>query len=445
MNLLEIFKKRISSLNLPVAGKPILLAVSGGLDSIVMLHLCHKAGISCAVAHCNFQLRGRESDDDAEFVRHLCREYALKLYLKKFNTESYALKHSVSIQMAAREMRYTWFEHLSKQHNFTSIFTAHQQDDTIESFFINLIRGTGIAGLTGIPEQNKKIVRPLLEFSRKNLKAYALKEKLQWREDSSNENEEYLRNRVRKQLIPLLKKLQPGFETVMMRNITNIRESVRLEEEFAGILKQKYVRTTGKDKLIIDLKKLRREKEAAVKLGLLLRYLGFKSHDPVAILRITNPGKVYISGKKRLLKDRDVLILEEQETKPLGSFILSGNEQEVVGDRITLHAVRVEYTGKSDISTDRDIHQLDAAKLRFPLKVRHWKYGDFFYPLGMKQRKKISDFLVDKKIDRFEKENCLVVLSGKDIVCILGHRIDDRFKITSQTTEIFTVTLKKYE
>jgi len=445
MNLLETFKKRIRSLNLPEAGKPILLAVSGGLDSVVMLHLCHKAGITCAVAHCNFQLRGKESDDDADFVRLLCRQYALKFYLKKFNTESYALKHSVSIQMAAREMRYAWFEHLSKQYNFTSIFTAHQQDDTIESFFINLIRGTGIAGLTGIPEQNKKLVRPLLEFSRKNLKAYALKEKLQWREDSSNENEEYLRNRVRKQLIPLFKKLQPGFEAVMMRNIANIRESVRLEEEFAGILKQKYVRRSGKDKLIIDLKKLRREKEASVKLGLLLRYLGFKNHDPHAILRISNPGKVYISGKKRLLKDRDVLILEEQETKPLRSFTLSGNEQEVVTDRITLHAGKVEYTGKSDISTAQDTHQLDAAKLRFPLKVRHWKVGDFFYPLGMKQRKKISDFLVDKKIDRFEKENCLVVLSGKDIVCILGHRIDDRFKITSQTTEIFTVTLEKHE
>ncbi len=445
MNLFEIFEERIKSLNLQEEDKPVLLAVSGGLDSVVLLHLCYRAGISCAVAHCNFQLRGQESDDDAAFVRQLCRKYSFRFYLKKFNTGSYSLKNSVSLQMAARELRYTWFEQLANKENIGYILTAHQLDDTIETFFINLMRGTGISGLTGIPELNNKLVRPLLYFSRKSLKEYAQKEKLEWREDSSNDKEEYLRNRVRKQLIPLFKKLQPGFESVMIRNISNIRESVQLEEELAGELQEKYVTVMGKDKWKIHLKKLRTEKEVSVKLGLLLRYLGFKNPDPEAILRATHPGKIFLSGQSRLLKDRDVLILEKQKTYPLRRFSLTGKVQEVVADKFILHTSTMKYQDKRDISTSPEIHQLDAGKLRFPLKVRLWKTGDFFYPLGMKQKKKISDFLVDKKIDRFEKENCLVVLSGKDIVCILGHRIDDRFKITSDTTEIFTVTLEKHE
>ncbi len=422
-------------------GKKVLIALSGGLDSVVMTHLFLRAELPFALAHCNFQLRGKESDADAEFVKMLAKKHRIKFHYKKFNTEEYANEHKVSIQMAARQLRYIWFRTLTDTGDYQSLATAHHLDDSIETFFINLLRGTGIQGLTGIPEKRDQLIRPLSGFTRKEIQAYAISENLSWREDSSNASEDYLRNRIRQKMIPLLFELQPGFPEVMLKNFEHLRQTAYFQNEIAGALKKKYLIEEARGKWKINILGLKKEQEAEAKLQLLLQEIGIKSQDIHSMMKTGNPGKKFFSGEFRILRDRSFLLIEKMKEPEQGTLLLSGKNEDFYYSNMSIHVEKNKIHGKTKLEGQLGSQDLDVAKLKFPLQVRPWKAGDYFYPLGMKQRKKVSDFLIDKKVNRFDKEKCLVVLSGNDIVCILGHRIDDRYKITSVTENIYSITI----
>lgn len=421
----------------------ILLAVSGGLDSIVMVELFLRAGIPFSVAHCNFNLRGKESDADADFVKNLARKHAIKFHTKKFNTDTYSRKNKVSTQVAARELRYTWFSEILQKENYRSLATAHHLDDSIETFFINLLRGTGIKGLTGIPIKTDEYIRPLSTFSRKEILAFAKKEKLKWREDSSNASDDYFRNRIRHKLIPILENLQPEFQSVMQKNFENLRQSAALQAELTSSLTTKFLISTGKNKWKLNIPSLKKESEATAKLQLILNALGLKSTNVESIIGSNKPGKFFYSGGLRMLRDRNELIIERGSEASLKPVSLTGSDEDFHYENLHIQVKTLKLMPGQDVSKEPSIQQLDAKKLSFPLLIRPWMAGDFFYPLGMKNKKKVSDFLIDNKVNRIEKENCLVLLSGTDIVCILGHRIDERYKVTESTQYIFTLTINK--
>jgi len=421
----------------------ILLAISGGLDSIVMLDLFIKSKLPIAVAHCNFGLRGKESDGDELFVKKLSAKNKIDFHRKKFDTSSYSKQYKVSIQVAARDLRYQWFSEIIKKESYSSLATAHHLDDSIETFFINLLRGTGLKGLTGIPSKTNFLIRPLSNFSRSEILDYAKLKKLEWREDSSNNTEDYLRNRIRKNVSPILLKLQPELHEVMRKNLEHLQQSNFLLEEYASLLKEKFVEQPSKDIWKINIETLTREKYPTEKLQLLLSGPGIKSADLQSMLKLNDPGKEYESGDFRILRDRNHLIVQKKKRNLDKTVIISENLDEIQYMDLLIRFKKVKPETVKHPLKSGNIENVDAGKLSFPLQLRAWKAGDYFYPLGMKQRKKVSDFLIDQKVDRFEKEKCSVLLSGNDIVCILGLRIDDRFKITEKTKNIFSIHLTK--
>ena len=441
--MLSTFLKFGKDQKLFITENKVLLAVSGGLDSVAMAELFSKGDIPFSIAHCNFSLRGKESDADAEFVKNLAKGYGVKFHSKKFNTESYARKEKVSTQLAARDLRYQWFRELLKKENYQSLATAHHLDDSIETFFINLMRGTGIKGLSGIPVKTAEFIRPLSCFARKEILDFAKKENLKWREDSSNASDDYLRNRIRHKLIPVLHELLPEFNSVMEKNLENIRQSVALQAEITSALKKKYLKLTSKGSWILNLRSLMKEPESKIKLQLILSDLSIKATKLNSLFTSGDTGKLFYSGEFSLLKDRGNLHIKRLKNKDREAVSLNGSEEEFHYYDLNIHVKTDKFKAGQALSKDPNRQQLDAEKLSFPLKLRQWEAGDYFYPLGMRGRKKLSDFLVDNKVNRFDKENCLVLLSGKDIVCILGHRIDDRYKITDQTKSIFTIKINE--
>jgi tRNA(Ile)-lysidine synthase len=425
-----------------VRGK-ILLAISGGLDSMVMLDLFVKSKLAIAVAHCNFGLRGKESDDDSEFVKNYCKKNKIVFHTKKFKTEAFSRKKNISIQVAARELRYSWFNELIESKSYQSVATAHHLDDSIETFFINLLRGTGIKGLSGIPVKGEKLIRPLSPFTRKQVLDYATKEKIKWREDSSNSSEDYFRNKIRHTLIPQLLKLQPQFPEVMMKNMEYLRQTSGIQKEFTRKLTEKFLEKTDEGAWKINTKLLNKEPDPGLCLHLILQSLGVRSTDIESLLKTEDSGKQFLSGEFRLLRDRNSILVRKGKNDTVQSLTISGMDEDIDLESMKIEFKRSKIKGKPIFFGESDIHQFDADKLKFPLELRPWIAGDFFYPLGMKQAKKVSDFLIDKKVNRFEKEKCLVLLSGTNIVCILGHRIDDRYKISDKTKNIFSITINK--
>lgn len=426
----------------PKEGK-ILLAVSGGLDSIVMTDLFLKAEIKFGIAHCNFGLRAKESDLDEAFVKSLAKKIKVDFHTKKFGTEEYKVKNKISIQVAARDLRYEWFRQLLKKEDYACLATAHHLDDSIETFFINLLRGTGIKGLKGIAVQSPGLIRPLSSFQRGEILSYAKKEKLKWREDSSNSSEDYLRNRIRKHLSPLLLELQSEFPAIMLKNMEHLRQTEIIQQEFANILIKKYLKSKGENKWEVNISLLKKEEETSFKLQLILETLGIKATNISGILLNEEPGKIFHSGGFRILRDRTNLIIEKKAEASIILESFSGDDEEIQIENLSIRLQNRVNGPEVILSKSHNIQQVDASKLKTPLSLRVWQAGDFFYPLGMKQRKKVSDFLTDNKINRFEKEKCLVLLSGKDIVCILGHRIDDRFKVTDKTKNIYSISINK--
>lgn len=419
----------------------VIVGLSGGPDSMVLIHILMQLGYNCIAAHCNFHLRDYASDSDAAFVSKWCKENDIPLFTIDFDTNAYAATNKISIEMAARDLRYNWFEKLRVEQHADVISIAHHKDDSVETILINLIRGTGIKGLTGIPIINKLIVRPLLAISRREIMEYLSVNEVPYVIDHTNEEEMYTRNILRLKVLPILEKINPSVKNSIITTANNLKEAEKIYDGYiasaiATVLKNNH----------IDIEKLKKTHSHQSVLFEILSPMGF---TPSVIEDISSnldsiPGKLYMSDDFRLLKDRDYLVISENESDKNEDrkFLIyrDHTDQELPFDLI----IKKEYyTPQFNIKKEKTVLQVDFEKLVFPLTLRKWEKGDWFVPFGMKGKKKISDFFTDNKFTLFEKEKTWVLLSGSDIVWILNHRIDNRFKITDGTKSIYTIDLTK--
>jgi tRNA(Ile)-lysidine synthase len=416
-------------------GKKLLLAVSGGIDSVVLVHLFKKSGYDIAIAHCNFGLRGDESDGDEHFVRNLASKDAIPVFVNHFDTKRYAAENKISIQIAARELRYNWFAEIMLKHGYDYLLTAHHADDSAETFLINFTRGTGIEGLLGIPQQNGTIIRPLLPFTREEIETYAKENNVLWREDSSNASDKYLRNKLRHHVLPLLKGLNPSFSQSFAQTIENLRQAQALASDAAVLVYEKVV-TSGNGQEFIDIPKLLAYENYKAYLYQWLGKYGFTAWDDIYDLVHAQPGKFVLSGTHRLLKDREVLILE-----PLKADSNSVFEIKSINEKTTQPIeLRLDLVGNMEPNHERNIIFVDNELIKFPLFVRRWQEGDYFCPLGMNGlSKKVSKFFKDEKMSLSDKENAWLLCTENEIIWVMGRRADDRFKVTTQTTQILKI------
>jgi len=408
----------------------------------VFCYLLHKAGFVFGIAHCNFQLRGKESDEDEKFVKELAIYFKVPYYVKKFDTQIYVKKHKVSVQMAARELRYSWFEEMRIKNSFDYIAVAHHQNDEIETFFINLIRGTGIAGLHGIKVKTGNIVRPLMFSVRKEIEEFAGKNNIHYREDGSNSSLKYLRNKIRHKLIPMLKELNPDIENAVKSGIQRIRQ---MEGVFHEIVEEKKKEIVKQDGSLVkfDIKKLLSLPHNELFLFEFLKPYGFSGDIIGQIskgLKGTS-GKIFNSSTHRLVKDRMYLILSELfETDEEKTIVISGNLKNITNP-LQLKLKKLNISKNFEVIKDSNIAMLDFDKLSFPLILKKRQKGDYFYPFGMRGKKKLSDFFTDLKLSLPDKENIWLLCNGDDIVWVVGHRIDNRYRITSKTKRVFVSEL----
>lgn len=440
--LLQKFIEFNSAKRLASAKKKTLLAISGGTDSVVMCDLFHRAGYPFAMAHCNFQLRGKESDADEEFVKQLGQTYKVRAFTHRFETEKYAGEKGLSIQLAARELRYEWFEKLRATENYRLIATAHHLNDNIETIIYNFIKGTGIRGLRGIPVRQGNIIRPLLFASREEIEGYLNEHQLRHREDSSNASDKYTRNKIRHHLIPLMKEINPSLENTLAEKINILTELEQLYEKRNVRAAAQLFKPVRND-VYISILKLKKTPNAATVLFEYLKMYDFNGaqvDDILASLNATS-GKQFITSKARIIKDRKFLILTKlPETDFTVQLINEGSaEINLDGKKLKLSTLDSK---DSPIKPAKHIAWINKAELSFPLVARRWKPGDYFYPLGMgMKKKKLKKFFVDEKIPVNEKENSWVIESGQRIVWVVGHRLDERFKVTPSTTEILELRL----
>jgi tRNA(Ile)-lysidine synthase len=419
----------------------ILVALSGGIDSMVLLHLLYHAGSKVSIAHCNFGLRGKESDEDEAFVKKIAEEMKVPYFTEFFQTSEYARAHKQSIQMAARELRYVWLEQIRDECNYRYIAIAHNLDDNVETLLINLSRGTGIKGLAGIPVKTGNIIRPLLFARREDIEKYASENLIEYREDSSNTNTKYRRNFIRHKILPLFRELNPSFNTTASQLIENmslmknlyLKEMERLEKESMQI---------SPTETKIRIEALRNSEFSGLFLNEFLSVLGFSSKIIGQILRAygAEPGRIFYSPTHRLLKDREFFILTSRDSGIEPKYYIDEETREI---SIPID-LQFEHHDKDEsfiIPNDPAIACLDYHQMHFPLILRKWKKGDYFQPLGMEGLKKLSDFFIDNKLSLVEKENTWILASGNKIVWVVGLRIDERFKITEKTTKVWVARL----
>lgn len=418
----------------------LLLAVSGGLDSMVLCDLLLKLGCDISIAHCNFQLRGEEADADERLVSEFSRSNKLQFYSQQFDTRKYAAEKKISVQMAARELRYNWFSRLMQEEGFAYLLTAHHLNDNIETFFINLLRGSGINGLKGIEEKKGNAVRPLLGFTRAEIEAYARQYKIAYREDSSNSEDKYLRNYLRLHVIPKLKESNPAFEETFAAELKNLKQAHGIIQEYVEQARTE-VTSVAEGVFRIDIDKLRQKKSSSMLLFELLRKYHFNSATVNKIEESLDAGsgKLFYSDTHELLRDRQYLLVRPIATTNREETVLIQKDVSVI--TAPVHLQLSHATEQAEYS--ENTVQLDSDKLVFPLRLEKWKQGDRFYPLGMKGSKKLSDFFTAEKMSLFDKENQWLLKSGEDIVWVIGRRIDDRYKITAQTKNYLTVELHR--
>ena len=413
------------------ASGAVVVGVSGGGDSVVLLHILMQLGYTCLAAHCNFHLRGEESNRDQEFVRQLCKQSDIPLFTIDFDTIQYAVENNISIEMAARDLRYDWFETIRKNHQAQAIATGHHLDDNIETVLLNLARGTGLKGLTGIPVRNGKIVRPLLSCTHAEIATYIQNHQLAYVDDSTNKTTVYMRNKIRHAILPVLEEINPSFRKTAAETINNLGETYNIyRQEIRRI--QADIAVYSDDELRINIQKLNKYEYQTTILFEILKDYHFNSNqiNQIALALHVESGKMFYSVSHCLLKDRDYLLVQPLILEDAVADIISTSKKNKINLRL------FERTAHFVFSKDNQTVHLDADKLSMPLSIRTWESGDYFYPLGMKAKKKLSDFLIDQKINRFQKEDIQVVTSAGKIVWIVGWRIDDRFKVTEKTQRI---------
>jgi tRNA(Ile)-lysidine synthase len=413
--------------------KRLLLAVSGGVDSMILVFLCNQLKLDIAVAHCNFQLRGKESNDDEDFVKSQTEKLQIPIFIKKFDTKSFAEKEKLSIQVVARNLRYEWFNKLLINNDYDYILTAHHLDDSLETFLINFTRGSGLDGFTGIPEQNGTIIRPLLPFSRNEIEVFAKENNLEWREDSSNASDNYLRNKLRHDVIPILKELNPSLLDSFENTISNLQQAQSLVTDVSQTVYKQVVSEEGFIK--IDISKLKEFQNYKAYLYQWLNEYGFNDWNAVNDLVKAQSGKQVFSETHVVLKDRNELILfpKQNEIEP-GNFLISKNQREIK------FPLNISFFNVDDISVNTtNTIFVDEDKLQFPLEIRKWQEGDWFYPLGMNGKKKLSKFFKDEKFSLLDKSNTWLLCSDNQIVWVIEKRQDERFKVTEETTKILKI------
>lgn len=409
--------------------KKLLLATSSGIDSMVMLHLFQKLDAKIAIAHCNFQLRGDESDNDQNFIKRYATENEIPLFEIVFDTKKFALEQKLSTQIAARELRYNWFYELLATESYDYILTAHHADDALETFLINFTRGTGLDGLTGIPAINEKTIRPLLLFSREEIEKYANENQIIWREDSSNASDNYLRNKIRHHLVPVFKALNPNFLNSFQETSKHLSQAKSLTDDALFLNYQKVVSEAENQKKI-NLNELKKLPNYKAYLYQWLRPYGFTSWEDIYHLVEKQSGKQIFSEKFRLIKDRAYLLISPKKTtSETETYFIDRNQKEVN------FPIKLRFCKVSDTSVGTNsVIFVDENKLQFPLHIRKWKTGDVFQPFGMKgQSKKVSKFFKDEKLSLLDKEKIWLLCTNNQIVWIIGVRQDERFKIDTTT------------
>ncbi len=467
MNLLLRFQNIIKEQHLFSPKDKLILAVSGGIDSVVLCELCQQAGYDFIIAHCNFQLRGEESERDEQFVRKLGVKYDKEVVIKKFETEPYAAGNKISIQEAARNLRYAWFKKLiNTQLSIVKpvadkisnnqlplsihLLTAHHADDNNETIMMNFFRGTGLHGLTGIPATNDYIRRPLLSFSKEELLEFAHENKLDFVEDSSNQSSKYTRNFFRNELIPSISEVYPQVKNNLQDNIQRFKEIEKLYKFSVGEIKRKLCKKKGNE-IHIPVKQLLQYNNRALLYEIISEY-GFteKQVDEVLKLAASDSGKHIDSPafNFRIIKHRHWFIITPGQSAGVANIIIEEKDKYILFDGGRLH-LEINSTVKlpsnhsgSMLQTTNSIALLNAGEIEFPLLLRKWKTGDYFYPLGIKKKKKINRFLIDQKLSLSAKENIWVIESAQRIIWVVGHRIDDRFKVSDSSKKILRITVE---
>ncbi len=431
--MLKEFREYISENKMPEPDTAMLLAVSGGVDSMVMADLFLKSGYKSGIAHCNFSLRGRESDLDEDLVRNYAAENNIPFFSIRFNSKVYAKKKGLSVQMAARELRYEWFEKIRIENDYSFIAVAHNLNDNIETLLINLARGTGITGLAGMRPLINNIIRPLLFATRTDIEDYCKKNKLLYREDRSNSDTKYTRNRIRHIIIPELKKINPSIEKTLGETMIRLRET---DELFSGIINgirnSLSLNEDNKTSFIVEkLKNYLHEKTVLFEIFRPYGLSGSQTGDLKDVINGKTGGQLY-TGSHRIVKNRNMIVVSPVERMPYPVYKISDIE-ELKRIPFIASVTSVRISAGLTITDDKMIAYLDENELEYPIVIRKWQKGDYFYPLGMKTKKKISDFLIDIKKSRIEKDKILVLESGGKIAWIIGERIDNRFRIKPST------------
>lgn len=418
--------------------KKLFLAVSGGLDSMVLLHLFQQLPYEIAVLHCNFQLRGMESFGDQDFIQKYCDQNNIPFFTTQFDTDAFAKDYKLSTQVAARELRYNWFYELLETHQFDYVLTAHHADDNLETFIINLSRGTGLEGLIGIPEENDKIIRPLLPFSRDEILKYAKENNIEWREDSSNASNKYLRNKIRHDLVPILKEINPDFLKSFQKTQSYLQESNEMVEDASIMIYQQVAKEEGNE-IHFDLVQLKRLPNYKSYLYQWLKEFGFLAWKDIYDLTDSQSGKQILSTEYRLLKNRTTLILSPiSDPYQDEEYVIEENSTQV---NFPLK-LKISVSDAIAINTNTAIF-VDAQKIQFPLVLRKWKEGDVLQPFGMHGKsKKVSKLLKDEKLSLIEKEKIWILCSENRIVWVVGIRQDERFKMDTTTNKILKIELQ---
>ena len=436
--MLQKFKEHIN-INFPfLKDKKLLIAISGGVDSVVLTHLLHELNFDISLAHCNFQLREKESDLDEEFIELLAQKTSNQIFKIKFDTEQFALKNKLSTQIAARELRYNWFQEVIKKHNFDYVLTAHHADDNLETFLINLTRGSGLDGFTGIPKINGNIVRPLLAFSREEILAYAKTNTIDWREDASNATTKYIRNKIRHKVLPVLKEINPNLLETFAKTLENLQESKQIIEDKIADISSEVINSKN-DVLKINIEKINQLSNPKAYLYQLLKEYSFTEWNDVSNLLSAQSGKQIFSKTHRLLKDRAFLLLSKNvisNEKEL--FLIDESQSEIIHPiHLNFEVVQQKSTeNKQTIYVDKDL-------LKYSLIVRKWQNGDYLYPQGMQGKKKLSKYFKDEKLSLLEKENTwLLCNSENEIIWVLNHRQDNRFSLKKTSNNILKITSK---
>jgi tRNA(Ile)-lysidine synthase len=436
--MLNNFEKHINNKLHFLKESKVLIAISGGIDSVVLTHLCHKFGLNISLAHCNFNLRGDESDTDETFVLELAEKLDLEVFIQNFDTNLYAKDHKRSIQMAARELRYNWFYELAEQLKFDYILTAHHADDNLETFLINFTRGTGLEGLTGIPEINGKFVRPLLPFSSLDIESFAKENKVEWRDDSSNKSVKYLRNKLRHEVVPILKEINPSLLQSFQSTLNNLKDTADIVEESTNAVLKRAIASIDDNHIAFKISEFKKVNNPKAYLFEVFKPYGFTEWDDVVNILDAESGKQVFSNTYRLIKDRAHLLLSENKPENKLEILILEEDKKVETP------LGVLFFDEADALLDQNqkVIYVDNELLKYPLKLRKKEEGDVFYPSGMNGKKKLSKYFKDEKLSLLDKENTWLLCSENEIVWVVNKRADNRFRVTEKTKRILKIELK---